>query len=147
VTHFAITRDASVNATSLNHRNFASPALKLIHTATPDKTGLPRLPVDRRRRERAGQVRPLTRSSVVRHENVNKLWIAACLNFFADNTVSSCLAGDVNLALVVLVCCFISQVQYGDAFYNVLARRAEHCNGRLFLYPLAYFRNTARKLH
>jgi len=28
--------------------------LKLIHTATPDKTRLPRLPIDRRRRD-AGQ--------------------------------------------------------------------------------------------
>ena len=89
---------------------------RTIHTATPDKTGLPRLPVDRRRRERAGQVRPLTRSSVVRHESVNKLWIAACLNFFADNTVSSCQAGDVNLALVVLVCCFISQCSTATLF-------------------------------
>jgi len=54
------------------------------HTATPDTTRLSRLPVDRRRD--AGQAgsmqlflaaRPPARSDVVRHENVNTLWIVA----------------------------------------------------------------------
>ena len=64
-----------------NHRSLRRSSLKLIHTATPDKTRLPRLPVDRRRRD-AGQAGiagsyASTRSDVVRHENVNTLWTAA----------------------------------------------------------------------
>ena len=53
-----------------------------IHTATPDKTKLPRLPVDRRRRDAA---RPPTRSDVVRHAKY-KHAVDCCirlnLNFF-----------------------------------------------------------------
>jgi len=64
-----------------NHRWLRRSSLKLIHTATPDKIRLPRLPVDRRRRD-AGQAGiagsyASTRSDVVRHENVNTLWTAA----------------------------------------------------------------------
>ena len=54
-------RQPSVSRGSVGRRKVASPVrhtLKLIHTATPDTTRLPRLPVDRRRRRRrrdAGQ--------------------------------------------------------------------------------------------
>ena len=63
------------------------------HTATSDKTRLPRLPVDRRRRDagHAGRqlrlaARPPTRSDVVRHEKNVKHAADCCvplnLNFF-----------------------------------------------------------------
>jgi len=60
-----------------------APVRRSVHTATPDKTRLPRLPVDRRRRD-AGQAgsygyppdRPHA-ATLCATQNVNTLWTAA----------------------------------------------------------------------
>jgi len=73
-------------------RNRVLVPLKVIHTAAPDTTRLPRLPVDRRRRDarRPGRklrlaARPPTRSDVVRHAKCKHavdccIWLN--INFF-----------------------------------------------------------------